>query len=50
MADELRFTPTDEDLDLDPAFTCPRCGATSHHPTDAKEKYCGRCHDWTRDG
>jgi len=28
-------------------FTCPRCGAVSHHPMDIKEGYCGRCHDWT---
>ena len=28
-------------------FACPRCGAVSHHPTDAAEGYCGRCHDWT---
>jgi hypothetical protein len=27
-------------------FTCPRCGAVSHHPTDIAERYCGRCHDW----
>jgi len=29
------------------AFTCPRCGAVSHNPTDQAEGYCGRCHDWT---
>ena len=28
-------------------FTCPRCGAVSHHPMDALEGYCGACHDWT---
>lgn len=32
------------------SFTCPRCGATSHHPMDVKEGYCGRCHDWTGEG
>ena len=33
------------------AFTCPRCGRTSHHPDDIREGYCGACHDWTgRDG
>lgn len=32
----------------DPAsFTCPICGRTSYHPTDAAEGYCGACHDWT---
>lgn len=30
------------------SFTCPRCGATSHHPRDEQEGYCGNCHDWTR--
>lgn len=29
------------------SFTCPRCSATSHHPTDEAEGYCGACHDWT---
>ena len=28
-------------------FTCPRCGATSAHPLDVAEGYCGACHDWT---
>lgn len=29
------------------AYTCPRCGRTSYHPTDVAEGYCGNCHDWT---
>lgn len=29
------------------SFTCPRCGRTSHNPTDIREGYCGACHDWT---
>lgn len=29
------------------SITCPRCGLTSHNPTDAAEGYCGHCHDWT---
>jgi hypothetical protein len=29
------------------AFTCPRCGRTSYHPEDARQGYCGACHDWT---
>jgi hypothetical protein len=29
------------------SFTCPVCGAVSHHPVDAAEEYCGNCHDWT---
>lgn len=28
-------------------FTCPRCGASSAHPRDIREGYCGNCHDWT---
>ena len=30
------------------AFTCPRCGKTSHNPKDAEFGYCGACHDFTR--
>jgi NADH pyrophosphatase NudC (nudix superfamily) len=30
-------------------FTCPRCGMTSHNPTDGRELYCGHCHWWTGD-
>lgn len=30
-----------------PSITCPWCGATSYHPMDVAEGYCGRCHDWT---
>jgi hypothetical protein len=29
------------------AFVCPRCGATSTHPNDIAQGYCGACHDWT---
>lgn len=29
------------------SIACPRCGRTSHHPTDVAEGYCGACHDWT---
>lgn len=25
-------------------YVCPRCGARSHHPRDAAERYCVRCH------
>jgi hypothetical protein len=31
-----------------PSFTCPVCGATSYHPDDIAQGYCGRCHDYTR--
>lgn len=27
-------------------FTCPRCGRTSPHPEDARQGYCGACHDF----
>jgi ribosomal protein S27AE len=33
-----------------PSITCPRCGATSYNPNDIQQGYCGRCHDWTREG
>ena len=36
--------PPDERVDR---FTCPRCQHTSHHPQDAREGYCGVCHEWT---
>ena len=32
-----------------PAFTCPRCGRTSHNLQDVAAGYCGACHDWTRE-
>jgi hypothetical protein len=35
------------DVTDEASFTCPRCGAESHHPMDAAEGYCGACHDWT---
>ena len=25
------------------AYTCSRCGRTSHHPTDEQERFCGAC-------
>lgn len=28
-------------------FTCPACGATSHHPDDPRFGYCGHCKDFT---
>jgi hypothetical protein len=31
------------------SFTCPRCGRTSHHPDDVRERYCGACHEFTDD-
>jgi hypothetical protein len=40
MADSL-----EADLKQRPpaAFTCPRCGMTSHHPQDAQHCYCANC-------
>lgn len=32
-----------------PAFTCPSCGRTSHHPKDFQYGYCGACHAYTGD-
>ena len=26
------------------AYTCPVCGLVGHHPRDAAERYCARCH------
>lgn len=45
---DIRHTRRRRDLDIEaPAFTCPKCGATSFHPLDARYGYCGRCHDYT---
>jgi hypothetical protein len=30
-------------------FTCPCCGAVSHHADDAANGYCARCRWWTAD-
>lgn len=30
-----------------PSITCPICGATSYHPVDRQQGYCGRCHEFT---
>jgi hypothetical protein len=30
-----------------PFFFCRKCGAASYNWNDAKEGYCGKCHDWT---
>lgn len=27
-------------------FTCPKCKRTSHNPNDARERYCGACHEF----
>lgn len=36
-------------IDNDPvlSITCPACGATSYHPDDVANGYCGRCHAFT---
>lgn len=36
------FDPRHDDPDY--PFTCPRCGAASMNPNDARERYCGACH------
>jgi RNase P subunit RPR2 len=28
------------------SFTCPKCGMTSYHPDDIKNRYCGNCHEF----
>jgi len=33
----------------EPSFTCPFCGAVSHNPRDAEERYCARCHVFVDD-
>lgn len=36
-------------MTADPSITCPKCGMTSHNPSDVKYGYCGMCHDFTGD-
>jgi hypothetical protein len=31
------------------AITCRRCGLTSHHFTDVRERFCGKCKVWHDD-
>ena len=44
---QASFDATAAEAAIGPLFICPRCGAASHHPTDAAEGYCGRCHAYT---
>lgn len=32
------------------SFTCPACGAESHNPNDERERFCGRCKQWSVHG
>jgi hypothetical protein len=36
-------------VSAEPSITCPICAATSHHPEDVRQGYCGHCHAFTRD-
>lgn len=31
------------------SYTCPRCGAVSHHPKDEEQRYCARCNMFEED-
>jgi len=31
------------------AIRCRKCGMTSHHPEDVKNRYCGNCHEFHND-
>lgn len=38
-------TPPSTDVPVTiPSITCPVCCATSYHPADIEQRYCGRCH------
>lgn len=28
------------------SIRCPKCGRTSHHPEDVRQRYCGNCHQF----
>jgi hypothetical protein len=30
-------------------ITCPKCGKTSYHPEDERQRYCGHCHQFHAD-
>ena len=47
VANLLRWMARQGPLDVQAAFTCPRCRATSYSADAAAEGYCGACHDWT---
>jgi hypothetical protein len=32
--------------DRGPEFTCPDCHRTSYNPEDARNRYCGNCHEF----
>lgn len=32
-----------------PAYTCPKCGMTSHNLNDVENRYCGNCHVFEAD-
>ncbi len=32
------------------AYTCPKCGRTSHNPNDERHRYCGACHQFEDTG
>jgi len=49
-ADLLAVTLRELAAEREGGYTCPRCGMTSHNPNDARESYCGHCHDWTAGG
>lgn len=34
-------------LRQEPGFTCPACGMVSYGPEDARQGYCGSCHEFT---
>ncbi len=42
MTDELLPVGADSPIGL--AIRCRRCGHTSYHPEDVRQRYCGACH------
>lgn len=41
-----RATRQIEEVFAATTFTCPTCHRLSHNPNDARERYCGACHEW----
>jgi ribosomal protein S27AE len=41
---ELTMSVMGPAISMRPSITCPRCGLTSYHHEDIRNRYCGACH------
>lgn len=49
VTDELSALVAKYQIKFKPAIVCPRCGRTSYHPEDVRQRYCGNCHQFHAD-